>query len=197
MLQGKLGTDFLWSRAFIRHECVLQPNLYYVGTKGAASRLCVKCGVRGRVSRGQPFPLQESLLCFEEFRKWAGCKSHVLCIVDYRIWKLCIGLRQRQCAWLGFANAKFWTESTTCMLRRLVSQVESFQRNSQLYWALMNFAYEHFSSDTNQLPIALMTFAGEHCSMARFIAKVSCIVGWGMPERVNHIRWRLTFGKQA
>ena len=52
-----------------------------------------------------------------------------------------------------------WKSIAAFTLRLLVKQVESFQRNSQWYWALMNFAYEHFSSDTNQLPIALMTFA--------------------------------------
>ena len=59
------------------------------------------------------------------------------------------------------------------MLRRLVSQVESFQPSNQLDSALIHFAYEHISSEESQLPIALMTFAGKHCAMARFTPKVS------------------------
>ena len=52
--------------------------------------------------------------------------EHVLkCCVRYWISQLdfFIGLSQKHCAWLGFANAKSWTESISYMVRRLVSQV--------------------------------------------------------------------------
>ena len=112
--------------------------------------------------------------------------------------KLFIGFSQRPCAWLDFANAKYWVKSNNCMLRRLVSQVKSFPPNIQLYWAWMDFAHEHFTSEKSQLPIVLMTFEGKHFSMARVIARVSCIARRGVSQIVNgHMRWRLDVGKQA
>ena len=50
----------------------------------------------------------------------------------------------------------------------------------------------------SQLPIELMAFAGKHCSMTRLMAKVTCIVCWGMPDSTNcHMCWRLTFSKRS
>ena len=62
----------------------------------------------------------------------------------------------------------------------------------------MDFAYEHFTSENNQLPIVLMPFAGKHFSMGRVIARVSCIALLGRAEIVSgHMRCRLAVGKQA
>ena len=52
-----------------------------------------ECIVRGRVSHGQPFPLQEFLvLCFEDFRKRARCQSNAVGVIEYLIWKVFFGL---------------------------------------------------------------------------------------------------------
>ena len=117
------------------------------------SEVWLNCIVRGVISEVQYFQLNQSLVCaafsIEKVRcsvhRWlsqTNTFSNVVCVIEYRSWKLFIGLSQKHCAWLGFANAKSWTESISYMVRRLVSQVESSQPNSQVYWALMNVASE-------------------------------------------------------
>ena len=63
------------------------------------------------------------------------CSHHTLCV--------CVGPYVSLCVCVcGFANAKSWTESITCMVHPLVSRVEFFLPNNQLYWAVMHFANE-------------------------------------------------------
>ena len=57
-----------------------------------------------------------------------NCFSNVVCVIEYRSWKLFIGLSEKHCAWLGCADAKSGTESVIYMVRRLVAQVESSQQ---------------------------------------------------------------------
>jgi len=108
-----------------------------------------------------------------------------------------IGPSERQFAGFDFANAKFWIESKSCVVRRLVSQGESLPSNIKLYSALLVLAHEHLTSETTQMPIVLMTFGGKHFSLARVIARVSCIARWGMAQVVNgHMRCRLAVCKR-
>ena len=120
------------------------------------SEVWLNCTVRGVISEVQYFQLNQSLVCaafsIEKVRcsvhRWlsqTNTFSNVVCVIEYRSWKLFIGLSQKHCAWLGFANAKSWTESISYMVRRLVFQVESSQPNSQVYRALMNVASEKSS----------------------------------------------------
>ena len=98
------------------------------------SEVWLNCTVRGVISEVQYFQLNQSLVCAASSIEKVRCSVHrslsqtntfsnVVCVIEYRSWKLFIGLSQKHCAWLGFANAKSWTESISYMVRRLVSQV--------------------------------------------------------------------------